>query len=185
METLAQAARPSRLGGVARALFPIAVAIAVIVFLVVRFTGQGVEALPPQAPPPTVNADPKALTPEARAVAKTFVTTAVARKDVGSSWALLDPGYDGKSEYTKTTWAKGDIPVVPAGYPFRADGVKLSVKAVYPGSLLLTVLVLPSNSARAKTFDLSLKRHGSGARARWLVDYWMTDYKAGFRDQAK
>ncbi len=91
----------------------------------------------------------------------------------------LDPTYSGKSEFTKATWAKGDIPVIPAGYPFRQEDVKLSVKGVYPDSILLDALIIPRNDARAKTFDLSLKAQRSGANSGWLVDYWMTNYDGG------
>ena len=99
--------------------------------------------------------------------------TAVARRNTGASWELLDPTYSSKSEYTKATWAKGDIPVVPTGYPFQQEDVKLSVKGVYPDSILLEALIIPRNNARARTFDLSLKAHGSSAQqglARRLLD---------------
>src|SRR5262245_59464601 len=54
----------------------------------------------------------------ALAVAAAFVNTAVARHHVASSWNLVTPDF--RSGYTKASWAKGKIPVVP----FPVDGVK-------------------------------------------------------------
>jgi len=157
-----------------------AVLVAGVVLLVVQLTGTGSEKPLPLVP--RVNepvADQSALTPDVRRVANAFIMTAVARKNTGASWDLLDPTYSSKAEFTKAIWAKGDIPVVPAGYPFRREDVTLSVKGVYPDSILLDVLIIPRNDARAKTFDLSLKAHGSGTNGGWLVDYWMTNYDQG------
>ena len=89
------------------------------------------------------------------------------------------PDLLGQVRVHQGNWAKGDIPVIPAGYPFRQEDVKLTVKSVYPNSILLDTLIIPRNDARAKTFDLSLKAHGSGANRGWLVDYWMTNHDNG------
>jgi hypothetical protein len=171
-----------------RVVGPVALAIAIIVFLVARLTGNAAESPLPPAPgvnPPVANQ--AALTPEARRVATAFIMSAVARKDTGASWKLLDPTYPSKSEYTKATWARGDIPVIPAGYAFREDDVKLSVAGVYGNQLVLEAVIIPAekNAARAKGFDLSLTAHGTGANRRWLVDYWMTNYEGGRRTQPK
>lgn len=153
---------------------------AALVFLVVHLTGTGSDKPLPAVPRVTEPvADQSALTPDVRRVANAFVMTAVARQNTGASWELLDPTYSGKSDFTKATWAKGNIPVIPAGYPFKQEDVTLTVKGVYPDSILLDTLIIPRNDARAKTFDLSLKAHGSGANRGWLVDYWMTNHDNG------
>jgi hypothetical protein len=161
---------------------PAVLAIGVVVFIVARFAGEGSndKALP-AAPNVPVAAEPdqKALTPEIRQVADRFILTAVARKNTGESWGLLDPTFPGKSEFTKATWAKGDIPVVPAGYPFLKKDVRYSVEEVYPGTVVLDVVIIPRNDARTQRFQLSVKQNGSGASERWLVDYWMTRYVPG------
>lgn len=167
---------------------PLALAIAIIVFLVARLSGNSAETPLPPAPganPPVANQ--AALTLEARRVANAFIMSAVARRDTAASWKLLDPAYPSKSEYTKATWATGDIPVIPAGYSFRKDDVKLSVAGVYGNQLVLEVVIIPAekNAARAKGFDLSLTAHGTGANRRWLVDYWMTNYDGGRRMEPK
>ena len=48
---------------------------------------------------------------EALATARTFIRTAVARKDVGRSWSITHPSF--RQGYTEQQWATGDIPVVP------------------------------------------------------------------------
>jgi hypothetical protein len=168
---------------------PTVLAIGVIVFIVARFTGQGAsEKALPSAPntPAAAKVDQKALTPEVRAVANKFILTVVAGKNYGAAWDVIDPTYPGKSEYTKASWSKADgLPVVPTGYPFKPEDIRLAVKAVYPGSVLLEATIIPRSTARVQTFEMSLKDHGPGAKRRWLIDYWMTAYKAGFRDEPK
>ena len=90
---------------------PVVLAVGVVVFLVARFTGNASEKPLPALPNTQVanTADQKALTPEIRQVADKFILTAVARKNVGESWAVLDPTFPGKADFTKASWAKGDI----------------------------------------------------------------------------
>jgi hypothetical protein len=59
------------------------------------------------------------------------------------------------------------------------------VKDVYTGGIDLEVVIIPRNTARVQTFTMSLKDHGEGANPRWLIDYWMTAYKPGFRAEPK
>ncbi len=169
-------------------------AIGVIVFIVARFTGQGEteKALPaaPNATPVAAKPDQKALTPEIRQVANKFILTVVAGKNYGAAWDVIDPTYPGKSEYTKASWSKAEVsgeglPVVPTGYPFRPQDVRLSVKNTYPGGIDLEATIIPTSTARVQTFMMSLKDHGANAKKRWLVDYWMTAYKPGFRAEPK
>lgn len=169
-------------------------AIGVIVFIVARFTGQGEseKALPaaPNATPVAAKPDQKALTPEIRSVANKFILSVVAGKNYGAAWDVTDPTYPGKSEYTKASWSKAEasgegLPVVPTGYPFRPQDVRLSVKNTYPGGIDLEATIIPTSTARVQTFLMSLKDHGADAKRRWLVDYWMTAYKPGFRAEPK
>ena len=189
---LAQTAAPSRWAKAVRFIGPIMLVLGVIV-LVSRLTGNHGEApTPPQLATDTPTADQSALTPAARKVAEKFVLTAVAGKKIGDSWALLDPTYPGKSDFSsRADWvaaSKGEgLPLVPAGYAFERKDVSMRVKGVYPGSMDLTVVIIPTDKTnfRARSFDLSLKRHGSGDNPRWLVDYWMTDYDAPVRGEPK
>lgn len=193
MELLAQTAPTSRWVKAGRTVGPILLVIGIIVFVVARFTGNGGEApSAAQFAPTEAKVDQGALTPAARDVAEKFVMTAVTGKDPGAAWPLLDRTFPGKSDFrSQRQWAaaaKGEgLPLVPAGYAFDKDGVKITVNRVFPNSLDLTVVIIPNDrkNQRAKGFDLSLVRHGSGDRTRWLVDYWMTNYVSPVRGEPK
>ena len=53
-----------------------------------------------------------------RRVLAQFISTAVARKDVGSSWALAGPSL--RAGFTRKQWSTGEIPVTP--YPASRHG---------------------------------------------------------------
>jgi hypothetical protein len=104
---------------------------------------------------------------------KTFIATAVARKHLDRSWDVIAPSM--KSGYTEKQWSHADaLPVVP--YP--VDNVN---HALYHLEYATTkeILVEVGLSAPAKrhirpaTFRLGLIPVGKGAKARWLVNYWM------------
>jgi hypothetical protein len=104
------------------------------------------------------------------AVAARFVQTAVARKNVGESWDILSPTYDGKSGYTRKTWARGDIPV----QPFPVDRAKWDLDHSLENEVgLLVALYPPRNSDyQAAVFKIDLRAFGQGKSRRWLVDYF-------------
>jgi hypothetical protein len=182
METLAQAVQPSRWVGAAKVLFPAALAIAVIVFLVVRFTGQSSEA-PPPAPQASAQAvgNQDLLTPAARQVAEKFVMTAGFRQNTGASWALLDPTFAGKSEFSRRTWAKGNIPVQPVTFPrSQLKDMQITVGPSVANELTLEMLLVP-RKGKAEQYEIGLHKRGQ----KWLVDYWMTRYVPGFRKPPK
>ena len=95
------------------------------------------------------------------------------------SGQFLDPTYWGKSDFTKATWAKGDIPVIPAGYPFEQEDVKLTVKGVYPGQHAARDSHHSAERREGKDFRSQPQGHGSGANRAWLVDYWITNHDNG------
>jgi hypothetical protein len=159
------------------ALGPIVLAAGVLVFFAARWTDDGNTAKSSGALPavPEAPAAPKVdqtIDPAAKSVASKFIATAVTRENTGDSWALLDPAYMGKEEYTKTSWAKGDIPVIP--YPADVDRSRFRVAARQGNELTLEVGLFPKegDTTRPATFDLVLKKHGP----RWLVEYWSTAY---------
>jgi hypothetical protein len=97
-----------------------------------------------------------------------FVSTAVRRDHVDASWTLVDPSL--KDGFTRTTWAKGNIPVVP----FPAAGLAgWKIDWSYADDVGLDVALLPQKGSKlhAKTFLVELKRHGPGGH--WLVASWV------------
>lgn len=167
---------------------PAVLAVGVIVFVVARWTGdtapaqKAVPIVPPKNAPAS-EADQKALTPAIREVANKFILTTATlnRPNAVESWAILDPDYPGKSDFTKASWAKGDIPVIPVSFPFTQKDVRLSVQKIYPENIVLDVVVIPGKGVkgRAELFELGVHRHGTGSDERWLVDYWQSRYRPG------
>ena len=103
-------------------------------------------------------------------MAEKFIWTAVARKNIAASWELLDSAFPGKDAFTKKTWAKGRIPVVP--YPASGiTDIQFQVGERHPAGLILDVALIPKRGA-AGIFRLGLRSRGNGAHQRWLVDYW-------------
>jgi len=108
---------------------------------------------------------------EALTVAARFVETAVARKQVGKSWDLIVPSM--KEGYTRTSWARGDIPVVP----FQVDFAKWRLDYSFRDSLGLKVALFPKPGAddRATVFNIDLRAVGEGSDRRWLVESFTPD----------
>jgi hypothetical protein len=172
---------------ISRIAVPVALAIAALVFVVVRFTGDGGDKPQPFRPDLTASAlgNQDWLTPEVRAVANKFALSAGMRHNTGDSWELLDRTFVGKSEFTKAEWAKGDIPVQPATFSFsQLDKVLMYVGPSTPRELTLVVYMFPKEG-KVEGFDIGLRQRGAGAAKRWLVDYWMTNYKPGVRSNLR
>lgn len=113
------------------------------------------------------------LDPQVRSDIKTFIATAVARKHLADSWAVIAPSL--RAGYTPRQWAKGDeLPVVP--YP-GVDTKHVQYFLDYASTKEILVEVglagKPGISTRPVTFQLGLVPAGNGSSHRWLVDYWM------------
>ena len=124
----------------------------------------------PAVVPETLTKAP--LSSEARRVAIRFIQTAVARENLGEAWTLVGPNLRGG--LTRAQWVTGNNPVVP--YPIeRLDVAPYKVDASYTKSALIEVALLPRKNAgvRAQVFFLELKKVGTGAESRWVVDNWV------------
>jgi hypothetical protein len=167
------------------AVGPVVLAVGVLVFLIAHYNNDGgssAKPLPPAPAAPAANkVDQKAFDEEAQQVARRFILTAVARRNTGASWTLLDSEYPGKSEYTKKTWAKGDIPVIPASFPLtNLKEARFRVTESFPKQLTVEVAFFPKNR-KPELFVIGLRDRGKGTNRHWLVDYWMTRYVPGVR----
>jgi hypothetical protein len=103
---------------------------------------------------------------KARAVAREFVATAVARKDLARAWTLTAPQL--KAGMTLAQWKTGQIPVQP--YPVAKAAARYSVEESHPDAAVLRVSFVPppASSTPAGDFLLTLQRVGN----RWLVSGW-------------
>jgi len=116
------------------------------------------------------------LDPKIRKTIRTFLESAVARKNQGRSWAVTTPNMH--SGYTRKQWSTADaLPVVP--YPIAdIDQVNYSLDYATNKEILIDVGVTakPQMKLRALTFMIGLAPVGKGGNTRWLVDYWMPRY---------
>jgi hypothetical protein len=127
--------------------------------------------------PPQVYHEPATvpLTPAARRAALSttliFLRTAVLRRHVGDSYALVTPEL--RRGYTATQWSHGTIPVSP--YP-AADYATARAKVVYSYANLagLQVLIIPKRTSRLRPiiFTEELKAVGTPHHRHWLVASW-------------
>jgi hypothetical protein len=112
--------------------------------------------------------------PAAFKVARTFLETAVLRKNIDASYNLVH--VDLKGRMTRKQWDTGNIPVVD--YPANnAKTAAFQVDFSYQTEMLLEVNLVakrgsPSTVRPNLDFFLGLKRAGGKANGRWLVNYW-------------
>jgi hypothetical protein len=113
----------------------------------------------------------KKLDPHARQVAKRFIETAVARKNLRQAYTLVGPGI--KQGQTLKSWMTGNIAVVP--YPVHdLDYAPMKIDYSYKNEALIEVALLPTSKAqkqgvKGQLFFLTLKRIGG----KWVVDSWV------------
>lgn len=106
---------------------------------------------------------------QVRKVLARFLSTAVARKDVASSWPLAGPQL--RSGLTRKEWDTGSIPVQPYPVADKGLGKWESVEYSYRNAVGLSILLLPKpgSGQGPATADVDvIKNHG-----RWLVNYFM------------
>ena len=113
--------------------------------------------------PPTVK-----LTPGATIVARKFIQTAVARKNLPQAYNLVTEEI--RQGQSLKSWNTGNIAVIP--YP--VDAVRyapMKIDFSYPDEAQIQVALLPKvgSKVRAQLFIMDLvKRHG-----KWLVNSWV------------
>ena len=100
------------------------------------------------------------------AVAKEFVATAVARKNLVEAWNLAAPVM--RQNLTLAQWKTGTIPVQP--YPVAKAAVQYTVASSHPdsASYRVTFTTPPGSPTAAGDFMIGLD-HSSG---KWLVSSW-------------
>jgi hypothetical protein len=113
------------------------------------------------------------LDPEVRTTIRTFLATAVARKHLDQSWAVIAPSM--KKGYTFKQWSHASaLPVVP--YPIEdVDTTQYYLDYASTKEILLEVGVSApaAKKMRPTAFQLGLVPRGKGVQKHWLVNYWM------------
>jgi hypothetical protein len=112
------------------------------------------------------------ISKEQLALARKFLLTAVARKDLDQAYGFIHP--DLRGGLTRKQWDKGNIPIVY--YQARnAQTAAFTVDYSYATQALLEVdlTAKPGTETRPELlFYLGLKREGGKPTGRWLVNYW-------------
>lgn len=122
---------------------------------------------------------PKTVKPSAAAfaVAREFIRTAVARKNLDVSYDIVHP--DLKGRLTRKQWDTGNIPVVD--YPANnINSAAFIVDFSYPTQMLLEVDLVAKEGSGVRPhllFFIGLKRAHDSPTGRWLVNYWEPHWK--------
>lgn len=102
-------------------------------------------------------------------VAQKFVFTAVARKHVEDSWELAAPSL--REGYTKRSWSKGEIPVVP--YPVYSGRWRLGYSVTNEVNVQVALFPPPKSKMHPAVFDVILQRFHRNGHTHWLVARFM------------
>jgi hypothetical protein len=150
--------------------------VGIVMTIVTLTSGPSSPASSPATKPPTAPVTPKSvpLSTAARSVAREFVTTAVARKDLAAAWKISGPNIRGGLTYAE--WKTGNIPVIPYPVASVQYGAPFKIDFSYPNEALLEVALLPKPSVKIKPaiFDLLLRLiPGAGGKQHWVVDSWV------------
>src|ERR1700760_4985472 len=103
---------------------------------------------------------------------RTFIKTAVARKNLAYAYTIVSPDIRGRM--TLADWVKGNIPIVQ----YEAENVDSAAFVPvyhYETSALFNVDLIPVGHTQTRPellFSIGLKRAGDKKTGRWLVDYW-------------
>ena len=113
---------------------------------------------------------------QAYKVARQFIETAVARKNLDSAYKLVGP--DIKGGLTLKKWETGNIPVVsyPAG---NAKTAGFEVVSSYKTQMMLIVDLVAARGTDVRPhlpFWIGLVRAHNKPNGRWLVNYWLPDW---------
>ncbi|HKG44570.1 MAG TPA: hypothetical protein VKB10_10060 [Gaiellaceae bacterium] len=150
-----------------------AVVVAVIGVLVWKYSDTGTSL---ETPLSTLAADDRSqvpktakLDPDARRVARDFIKTAVARKNLGAAYPLAGPMI--RQDQTLKEWMTGNIAVIP--YPVDAvEFAPMKIDYSYPREAQIQVALLPKDGANVKSqlFIATLVKNGQG---QWQVNSWV------------
>jgi len=112
-----------------------------------------------------------ALPAEVKQIARTFIQTAVARRNLEVAYPLVGPAI--KQGMTLTAWKTGNIAVIP--FPVeKLDFATFKVDYAHARDVLMEVALLSNDaSVKGQVFYINVKKFGKGVNAKWLVDSWV------------
>ena len=163
----------------AAALVVLAIGVAVFTFAFFRNTGNATETFSNEPADIFKPQKSTGIDVEAKRVAGTFIKTAVARKNLASSYDLVTP--EMRQGMTRAQWATGNIPVVyyPTGDVALAT---FKVDRSYENEVVWQVYMVPKAGSKTEParFYVGLKR--ADKTAPWKVFYWAPHYQVALPD---
>jgi hypothetical protein len=117
------------------------------------------------------------VTKEQLTLMRTFIKTAVARKNLAYAWTLVDP--DIKGGLTLAQWKAGKIPVIQ----YEAENVDTADFIPiyhYQEQALFNVDLIPVGHTQKRPellFSSGTKRAGGSKTGKWLIDYWQPRWR--------
>jgi hypothetical protein len=133
----------------------------VAAYTATRFVSTGSSSAAASTVTQSVPADPQSL-----AVAKKFVATAVARKNLIEAWDLAAPVM--RQNLTLAQWKTGTIPVQP--YPVGKAAAQYTVASSHPDSASYRVIFTPPPGSPTEPGDFMIELDRSSGK--WLVSSW-------------
>jgi len=117
------------------------------------------------------------VTKEQVTLMRTFIKTAVARRQLGYAYSLVDT--DLKGTMTLKQWETGNIPVIQ----YEAENVNTAEFIPiyhYQAQALFNVDLIPVGHTQARPellFFIGMKRAGGSKTGKWLIDYWQPRWR--------
>ena len=112
------------------------------------------------------------IAPEVQLVARRFIETAVARKNLAVGWKLTHPELRAGTTYKE--WMRGTSSVIPYPVDFSQPS-PFRIDESYARLAFLEIVLMPrrkSGVTKPQLFIIGLKKVGTGKKQRWLVHYW-------------
>ena len=117
------------------------------------------------------------VTKDQVALMRTFIRTAVARKNLKYAYTIVDR--DLKGDMTLKQWMSGNIPVV------QYDAANIDTAAFIPvyhdrTQALFNVDLIPVGHTQQRPellFFIGMKRAGGSKTGKWLIDYWQPRWR--------
>jgi hypothetical protein len=117
------------------------------------------------------------VTKDQVALMRTFIKTAVARKNLDFAYTIVDK--DLKGDMTLKQWESGNIPVVQYEAA-NADTAAFIPVYHYQTSALFNVDLIPVGKTQERPellFFIGMKRAGGSKTGKWLIDYWQPRWR--------
>jgi hypothetical protein len=180
LDALFEHREPVKKSGLRKAmpwLLAVGAVAAVIVGVIVIWgtnTGESTQTPLLNKPPDDRSAVPGSvkLDPQARVVAKRFIETAVARKNLKAAYALAGPQI--RQGQTLKEWMTGNIAVIPYDVD-SIDYAPMKIDFSYPKEVQLEIALLPTDKAQKQgvTSQLFILDMIKDKRGKWLVNAWV------------